>query len=79
MQAAYPVEIQGFAKANMGFLAVVEKALAEYVLFPLGISVLIIVPFSFVSSGKPTQVLPHMPESKRNFVHDVSSLPLIFY
>lgn len=34
-QAVYPVEIQGFAKVNMGFLAMVEKALAEYVLFPL--------------------------------------------
>jgi hypothetical protein len=37
MQAVYPVEIQGFAKANMGFLGVVEKALAEYVLFPSGV------------------------------------------
>ena len=36
-------------------------------------------PFSFVSSGKPTQVLPHMPESKRNFVHDVSTLLLSSY
>ena len=35
MQAVYPVEIQGFAKANIGFLGVVEKALAEYVLFCL--------------------------------------------
>jgi len=34
-QAVYPVEIQGFAKVNMGFLGVVEKALAEYVLFLL--------------------------------------------
>ena len=29
IQAVYPVEIQGFAKANMGFLGIVEKALAE--------------------------------------------------
>jgi hypothetical protein len=29
----------------------------------------------FVSSDKRVQVLPHMPESKRKFVHDVSCAP----
>jgi len=35
MQAVFLVEIQRFAKANIEFLGVVEKALAEYVLFCL--------------------------------------------
>jgi len=30
--------------------------------------------FSFISSGKRTQVLPHMPPDRRKFVHDLAAL-----
>ena len=32
----------------------------------------------FVNSDKKSQILPHMPESRRKFVHDVS-LVISFY
>ncbi|KAK0192391.1 hypothetical protein F5146DRAFT_1102355 [Armillaria mellea] len=55
--AVYSDELVGFARLNDKFVAVVEKAFAE-----------------FVGSGKKTQVLPHMPPDRRQFVHELANV-----
>ena len=66
-------------KLIWGFWAWWRRRLLSKFFFLWSGPVLMISSFSFVSSGKPTHVLPHMPESKRNFVHDVSSLLILSY
>ncbi|KAG7446740.1 uncharacterized protein BT62DRAFT_948549 [Guyanagaster necrorhizus] len=56
-EGVYSDELVGFARLNDKFLAVVEKAFAE-----------------FIGSGKKTQVLPHMPPDRRQFVHQLASI-----
>ncbi|KAK0489493.1 hypothetical protein EDD18DRAFT_1189467 [Armillaria luteobubalina] len=55
--AVYSDELVGFARLNDKFLAVVEKAFAE-----------------FIGSAKKTQVLPHMPPDRRQFVHGLANV-----
>ncbi|KAK0444537.1 uncharacterized protein EV420DRAFT_1574342 [Desarmillaria tabescens] len=55
--AVYSDELVGFARLNDKFLAVVEKAFAD-----------------FIGSSKKTQVLPHMPPDRRQFVHGLASI-----
>lgn len=74
-KATYREELTMFARANSKFIPVVEKALAEYVLFPHPSSrgyFLMSVTFSFVQSDKKTLVLPRMPPDRRKFVQEVN-------
>jgi transcriptional repressor NF-X1 len=69
--ATYTPELVAFAKANHSFVRMVEAALAEYVEPPNIHYTMLINPHRFVSSDRRTHALPHMPETKRNFVYNV--------
>ena len=74
-KATYRDELVAFARANSKFIPVVEKSLAECVIYPHLPSrgcLLILTSPSFVQSDKKTQVLPKMPPERRKFVQEVN-------
>ena len=76
--ATYNDELLNFARANIKFLPIVEKAFAEYV-FSTSLNETnklnkLLFFFSFIFSEKKTQVLPHMPPDRRKFVHDLAAV-----
>jgi transcriptional repressor NF-X1 len=75
----YHEDLVTFAKADHKFLGLVEKAFVEYA-SPLQslqiIESMCLCASRFVNSNKKTQVLPHMPPERRQFVRSVSSNPL---
>lgn len=82
-QVSYSDDLIAFAKANFSFCLLVEKTFAEYVYsFVCGRYILAKAPSSFpsfASSEKKSQILPHMPETRRNFVHNVRLMQIHQY
>ena len=78
---SYSDELIGFARTNMKFCLLVEKTLSEWVFNPFvnhtrtDLTSL----RRFVSSDRRSQVLPHMPEQRRNFVHNVRTFFSLAY
>jgi len=71
-EVVYNDEVVSFARREGRFLGVVERAFAECVTCPFSSLFWILIWwFSFVTSSKRSQVLPHMPPERRKFVHDV--------
>ena len=74
-QVTYNDDLLAFARANVKFCTIVEKSFSEYAhlsSFPCTYAQVHL--SSFLSSDKKSQILPHMPEQKRKFVHDLAAV-----
>lgn len=67
----YSEELNLFGRRETRFLGVVEKTFDEQVL-PCYMYSSTYLFSRFIKSDRKTQVLPHMPPERRQFVHDVS-------
>ena len=78
-QVTYHESLITFARGDPNFCAMVEKSFAEYVFlyFPERPDLELF--SSFVTSEKKSQILPHMPPTRRKFVHDVGFMNVRIY